>query len=51
MIKHNFTNVGIGLDWSMQDRYRLSSSVLTMARAEQVHKVDYAFTIGVSFSF
>ena len=51
MIKHNFTNVGIGLDWSMQDRYSLSSSVLTMARAEQVHKVDYAFTIGVSFAF
>lgn len=51
MIRHNFTNVGIGIDWSMNDRYRLSSSVLTMTRAEQVHTVDYAFTVGLGYSF
>ncbi len=51
LIKHNFTNAGVGLDWSMSERYVLSSSVLTMVRAEQVHKVDFAFTLGLSFSF
>ena len=49
MIKHNFTNAGLGLDWSMNENYGFTSSVLTMVRAEQVHKVDYAFTLGVTF--
>jgi hypothetical protein len=51
MIKHNFTNAGVGLDWSMTENYSFTSSVLTMVRAEQVHKVDYAVTLGVAFSF
>ena len=51
LIKHNFTNAGVGLDWNMNERYSLSSSVLTMVRSEQVHKVDYAFTMGLSVAF
>lgn len=50
-IKHNFTNVGVGVDWSLGDDYSVSSSVLTMTRAEQVHKVEYAFTVGLTRSF
>ncbi len=50
-IKHNFTNAGIGVDWSVNETYDVSTSVLTMIRAEQVHKVDYAFTLGVTFAF
>jgi hypothetical protein len=51
MIKHNFTNFGVGLDWSMNDNYSITTSALTMVRAEQVHKVDYAFTVGLAFAF
>jgi hypothetical protein len=51
MIKHNFTNFGVGLDWTMSDTYTVSSSVLTMVRAEQVHKVDYAISLGLARSF
>ena len=51
LIKHNFTNVGVGLDWSLSGGYRLTSSVLTMVRAEQVHKVRYAITLGLTRSF
>lgn len=51
LIRHNFTNVGVGLDWSMNERYSVSSSVMTMARAEQVHTVDFAFTVGLTAAF
>ena len=51
LVKHNFTNFGLGLDWSLSDNYRMTSSVLTMVRAEQVHKVRYAITIGFTRSF
>jgi len=51
MVRHNFTNVGIGADWSFDADYRVSVSLMTMARAEQVHKMEYALTIGLSRSF
>jgi len=51
MIQHNFTNFGAGLDWALDDTYQVSTSVLTMVRAEQVHNVDYAFTLGLTRSF
>lgn len=51
MIKHNFTNFGVGLDWNLDGNYRLSSAVLTMVRAEQVHKLRYAITLGLTYSF
>lgn len=50
-IKHNFTNVGAGADWQMNERYRVSSSLMTMTRAEQVHKMDYAITVALSRAF
>jgi hypothetical protein len=51
LIKHNFTNFGIGIDYSLSENYRLTSSILTMIRAEQVHKVRYAITVGLTRSF
>lgn len=50
-IKHNFTNLGIGADWRMNGRYTMSSSLMTMTRAEQVHKMDYALTLALSRAF
>jgi len=51
MVKHNYLNVGIGLDWALDDRYYLSSNYMKMAWAEQVHTMEYAFTLGISRSF
>lgn len=51
LVKHNFTNAGAGLDWRLNDDYRLSTSVLTMLRAEQIHDVEYAVSVSVSRSF
>lgn len=51
LVKHNYTNVGVGLDWSMSEKYSVSTSVMTMTRAEQVHKMQYALTVGISRSF
>ena len=51
LVKHNFTNVGVGLDLSLGDYYSLSTAVLTMVRANQIHDVEYALSIGLTRSF
>lgn len=51
LVRHNYTNFGAGLDWSLNEKYQLSTALLTMIRAEQVHKMDYALSIGLSRSF
>lgn len=51
LVKHNYLNAGIGLDWSLNSKYRLESSVITMIWAEQVHDMEYAITLGLSRSF
>lgn len=51
LVKHNFTNFGAGFDWVMSERYRLSSAVMTMARANQIHDVEYAISLGLTRLF
>lgn len=51
LVKHNFTNAGIGLDWRLDDRYTVSSSLFTMLRADQVHDVEYAVDVTLTLSF
>jgi hypothetical protein len=51
LVKHNFTNAGVGVDWRLSDSYRLSSSLLTMLRANQIHDVKYAVSVSLSRSF
>jgi hypothetical protein len=51
MVKHNYINVGLGMLWALNDRYRLDLSALTMAHADQVHIMKYAFNISLSRSF
>lgn len=51
LMRHNYINVGLGINWTVNDRYQLSFSGLTMAHADQVHIVKYAFTVGASRSF
>ncbi len=51
LVKHNYLNVGVGLDWSLGSRMSLNSSVMTMVWAEQVHDMQYSITFGLSRSF
>ena len=48
LVKHNYVNAGVGLDWRVNDQYQLGLSALTMVYAEQVHVVDYAVTFNVA---
>lgn len=51
LVKHNFTNVGAGLSWAFDERFTLTSSVFTMARANQIHDVEYALSVALTRSF
>lgn len=51
LVKHNYGNVGLGVDYAMEDGYHVSMSLMTMVWAEQVHKMDAALAISVSKSF
>ena len=51
LIRHNYVNAGLGVDWAFDDRHRLSFSGLTMVHADQVHIVEYALTVGLVRSF
>jgi hypothetical protein len=51
MVRHNYMNVGVGLDWALNEKYALSTSVMTMTWAEQVHIMDYAAGVTLTRSF
>ncbi len=50
-LKHNYMNIGIGLDWALNDKYSLSSNYMEMVWADQVNSLEYAFTLSVARSF
>jgi len=50
-VKHNYLNVGIGLDWNHESGYQLSGNFMVQPWQEQVHTMEYAFTIGISKGF
>ena len=51
LVKHNYANVGVGFDWSFADGYQLRANAMTMVWEEQVHIMDYTFSIGMSKAF
>jgi len=51
MIKHNFVNAGLGLDWQITPIHRVNVSWMTMVHADNVHIMKYALTLGWSTSF
>ena len=51
MVKHNYTNMGLGVTWSLRENYRLSTSWMTMTRADSVHVMDSAIDFTVTRSF
>ena len=51
MIKHNFVNAGLGLDWAINNRYQVSGTWFRMVRPEQVNVVDRAWTVSITRFF
>ena len=51
MLKHNYLNIGIGLDWVLNDHYSLSSNYMEMVWEDQVNILEYAFTLSLARAF
>jgi len=51
MLKHNYMNIGIGLDWALNDHYSISSNYMEMVWEDQVNVLDYAFTLSIARAF
>ena len=51
MLKHNYMNIGIGLDWVLNDHYSLSTNYMTMVWADQVNILEYALTLSIARAF
>jgi hypothetical protein len=50
-VKHNYLNAGIGFDWNASSVYQMSANFMVQPWQEQVHTMEYAFTIGITRSF
>jgi hypothetical protein len=50
-LKHNYLNIGIGLDWVLNDHYSISTNYMEMVWADQVNILEYAFTLSVARAF
>ena len=51
LVRHNYITVGMGAEWSLNSRDRLSVDALRMVHAQDVFKLRYAFSVTVSRSF
>lgn len=51
LVKHNYANAGVGIDWTINEDYQLHASALTMIWEEQVHIMDYTFSVGLTRAF
>lgn len=51
MIKHNYMNAGIGIEWLASEKIQVSAAAMTMVWAEQVHILEYGLIFSASWSF
>ena len=51
VLAHSFTNLGLGIDYVISDRYQFSGQAWTSLNAEQANEVDYALSIALSIFF
>ena len=51
MARHNYVNLGLGMDWQIDRVHHLSLSWMTMVHADQTHIMQDAVTIGASRTF
>jgi hypothetical protein len=49
--RHNYVNAGVGVDWALNEKSRLTTALLKMIHADDVHALQYAVSVGVSRSF
>ena len=50
-LKHNYMNIGIGVDWALNDHYSISSNYMEMVWEDQVNILEYAFTLSLVRAF
>lgn len=51
LVKHNYTNAGMGFDWQLGSKTLVGTSVFRTIQAEVVHKADWALNFGISRAF
>ncbi|MEQ9451273.1 MAG: transporter [Pseudomonadales bacterium] len=51
LVKHNYVNAGIGMDWRASPQYSLSTAVMRMIHADQIHIMKYAVSLTVTRAF
>ncbi|TXS93012.1 transporter [Parahaliea maris] len=51
MARHNYVNLGLGLEWQVDPMYHVSLSWMTMVHAEQTHIMQDTITMGLSKAF
>jgi hypothetical protein len=51
LTRHNFQNLGVGVDWSLGDRNVVNFTLLRMVHAEDVFKLRRALSVSLSRSF
>lgn len=51
VLAHSFTDIGVGIDYIVSDRYEISGQFWTTIHADQVNEVDYAVSFALTVSF
>jgi hypothetical protein len=51
MVRHNYMNAGVGVDWNYSQDKAVSLTVMRMIHADIVHIMDYAVSLSFSKSF
>ncbi len=51
LLRHNYVNAGIGVDWRFDRKQSLSFAIMHMIEAEQVHIMDIAASLTFARSF
>jgi len=51
MLRNNYINLGVGVDWFINNEYALRFSGMTMVHADQTHIMKYTFSIGIDKFF
>jgi hypothetical protein len=50
-LRHNYANLGVGVDWALGDRNVLNVTTLKMVHLEDVFKLRRALSVTLSRSF
>jgi hypothetical protein len=50
-LRHNYVNVGAGVDWFFAERYQVGMQLFTNVWGEDVHLVDWGLNIGLTRYF